>query len=519
VVTCVLTSDATCPTGNPATSNTITMTVNPNLPVSITITADATTVCTGATVNFTATPVNGGTTPAYQWQVNAINVPGATNPTYTYTPANGDVVTCILTSNATCATGNPATSNQITITVDNSLPVSVSIAADATTVCTGTTINFTATPTNGGTTPAYQWQVNAINVPGATNPTYSYTPANGDVVTCILTSNATCATGNPATSNQITITVDNSLPVSVSIAADATTVCTGTTVNFTATPTNGGTTPAYQWQVNAINVPGATNPTYTYTPANGDVVTCILTSNATCATGNPATSNQITITVDSSLPVSVSIVASANPVCAGTAVTFTATPTNGGITPSYQWQVNAINVPGATNPNYSYTPANGDVVTCILTSNATCATGNPATSNQITITVDSSLPVSVSIVASANPVCSATPVTFTATPTNGGTTPAYQWQVNAINVPGATNPTYTYTPANGDVVTCILTSNATCATGNPATSNQITITVDSSLPVSVSIAADATTVCTGHYSQLYSHTNQWRDNPCLPVAG
>ena len=109
------------------------------------------------------------------------------------------------------------------------------------------------------------------------------------------------------------------------------------------------------------------------------------------------------MTVNPNLPVSVSIVASANPVCANTAVTFTATPTNERTTPSYQWKVNGI-TSGTNNNIYTYTPVNGDIVTCMLTSNITCPTGNPATSNAITMTVNPNLPVSVSIVASANPV-------------------------------------------------------------------------------------------------------------------
>jgi hypothetical protein len=126
------------------------------------------------------------------------------------------------------------------------------------------------------------------------------------------------------------------------------------------------------------------------------------------------------------LPVNVSVAASANPVCAGTSVTFTATPINGGTTPAYQWKVNGSNVSGATNASYGFTPANGDVVICVLTSSETCTSGNPATSNAITMTVNQLLPVSVSVAALANPVCEGTSVTFTATPTNGGTTPAYQ---------------------------------------------------------------------------------------------
>jgi hypothetical protein len=186
-------------------------------------------------------------------------------------------------------------------------------------------------------------------------------------------------------------------------------------------------------------------------------------------------------------PASISVAPSANPVCEGSGVTFTATPANGGTTPAYQWKVNGAIIPGATSATYAYPPALNDAVACVLTSNATCVTGNPATSNAITMTVNPVLPVSVSITASANPVDEGTAVTFTATVTNGGALPVYQWKVNGSNVPGATNSTYAYVPAHLDSIACVLTSGAPCATGSPATSNTVSMVVNSVVPLTATL--------------------------------
>jgi predicted secreted protein len=208
---------------------------------------------------------------------------------------------------------------------------------------------------------------------------------------------------------------------------------------------------------------------------------------ATYLTGNM--NGSLVVTALANNPVSVAIAASSNPVCSGTSVTFTANPTNGGTTPTYQWKVNGISQ-GPNSSTFTYTPVNTDAISCVLTSNAGCATGNPATSNTVTMAVNAVLPVSVSIVPSSNPICSGTSVTFTATPTNEGTTPTYQWKVNGISQ-GTNNATYTYTPLNNDAITCVLTSNASCPSGNPATSNTVTMSVNPVLPVSVAIAASS----------------------------
>jgi uncharacterized protein (TIGR02145 family) len=115
---------------------------------------------------------------------------------------------------------------------------------------------------------------------------------------------------------------------------------------------------------------------------NNDVVSCVLTSYELCITNSPALSNQILMIEVNNLPAGVSITTSSNPFCPGSSVTFLATPTNGGTTPSYLWKVNGITV-GTNSNTYSYNPQNGDSVRCIMTSNLSCVTGNPASSAKI----------------------------------------------------------------------------------------------------------------------------------------
>src|SRR5690606_32630829 len=102
------------------------------------------------------------------------------------------------------------------------------IDADLTEICEGQTVILTASPDNGGTNPVYAWYVNGTVVPDETLVTFAYEPEDGDVVYATLTSDLACATDNPATSNEITITTDQ-LPVAVTIDADLTEICEGQT--------------------------------------------------------------------------------------------------------------------------------------------------------------------------------------------------------------------------------------------------------------------------------------------------
>ena len=470
----------------------VTVTVLPVTPVSIAISASANPVCTGTTVTFTATPVNPGTSPGYQWKVNGTNV-GAGSPTYSYIPLNGDNVICILTSTALCASGNPATSNNIIMSVSNAIPVSLAIAPDVNPACQGTTVTFTGTPVNPGPSPVYQWKVNGLNS-GTSSQVFAFVPLNGDVVSCILTSDASCASGNPATSNSVIMMVNSDIPVSITISASENPVCTGTAVTFTATPNNPGTSPAYQWKVNGTNA-GSSNPGFSYIPLNGDVVTCVLTSNASCASGNIATSNSILMSVNASLPLSVTI--SANPgiaLCQGTVVTYTASPLNAGLSPSFQWFLNG-NLVGGNNPVWSNIPANGDAILCIVTSNALCAANNPATSDTILMTISSALVAEVSVSANHAMICPGTRVTFNAAAVNEGSAPVYEWLISGIQAQQGISPVFiTNSLLAGQPVICRLTSSLTCVAQQTVSSPPLTLSQASSPVV---ILSDKEYLCTG----------------------
>ena len=337
---------------------------------------------------------------------------------------------------------------------------SVNLGPDST-VCSGQTVTFDA---GACITCAYQWvnlTLGQMNI--GNGQTYTTGTAGTYMVT--VTGPNFCMTRDT-----VQLFVNPLFPVTLSISASANSICTSTLITYIAIAGNPGTAPVYHWLVNG-NPVGINNNSYSYVPLNGDVVSCILTSNVNCPSNNPATSNSIVMIVNPILPVSVSITASENPFCPGSPVTFTATPTHGGTTPHYEWRVNGT-IAGTDSPGFTYNPVNGDQVYCILTSSELCISGNPAFSVSITMVQNNGFQAGVSITASSNPFCPGTPVTFTATPSNGGATPDYQWKVNGINT-GINSFSFTYNPINNDSVRCIMTSFLPCVTGSPASSAKI----------------------------------------------
>ena len=375
---------------------------------------------------------------------------------------------------------------------------SITISTPYTDICFGSPYEFTATVQNAGPSPVYQWQVDGRNV-GTNSPTLSQSVMQaGFVVRCLLT---VTGGGNTVTvaSNELNMWSSGEKTPEVEITASATTICAGGTVTFTAVNKSGNLNPSWEWTVNGAPA-GTNSPTFTTsTLTNGAVVACRM--RVPHCGGNGTTkddSNPISISVKP-MTATVAITASPAAVCRGGMVELKAKATDGGPNPTYQWKVNGVNT-GTGSATFRYQPADGDEVVCMMTPDqVTGCNGAAVTSNTIKLKVTDGQPPAVTITASDNNVCEGTPVHFTTTTDNTGTSPAYQWEVNGVKA-GTNSPTFTSTDLkNGDQVVCVVSApNSAC----PAlqTSNAITLQLKPAPMVTLSPAD--TTVKAGAVVQL-----------------
>jgi large repetitive protein len=197
---------------------------------------------------------------SYQWQQNSgsgfVNISDNAHLSGTATPTlriisvpaswNGYEFRCLATGAGYSAVRHLSVAQQI-------VPA-VTISADQTKVCSGTTVTFTASPLNPGSAPLYQWKRNGIPV-GSGGITYNSSQfSNGDVVSLIMTSNALCAIPDTAASNAITLTVGLATAPTIRQSGDSL---------FSSSATGN------QWYLNGVPIPGATGAAYKPTQSGG----------------------------------------------------------------------------------------------------------------------------------------------------------------------------------------------------------------------------------------------------------
>lgn len=481
IVSLKLTSSVSCVTNAVAQSNTVQIQRTEQQNAGVSISAGSMT-CPSAGINFSAAIVNGGANPLIQWRKNGVET-GISSSSFSSTQLlQNDVIDAIVTSSAACINQATVISNPITVNYTTIVIPTVTITSSQTNICSGTTVVFTANPVDGGSNPVIKWYLNGMFT-GVTGNTFSSnTLNNNDVIKARLISSASCVQTPVAESNVINMQVSSTVTPAVTIAANQTTICTGTTVTFTASASNGGTAPSFQWYINNNNT-GQTGAVFSSGALqNGDQVKVIMTSNANCLTSPNATSNIITIQVNGTVTPVVTLTADRISICQGNQITFLATPVNGGASPVYQWRVNGSVV---GNNNQTYTTGslnNNDQVMVVMTSNLSCATPLQVNSNIIAVSVTGTVVPTISISGQIS-VTSGQASSLTSSITNGGASPVYNWQDSTSthgwqSIPAGNTATYNYIAgATGDKVRCLLTSNENCASPSQVYSNWLQFVV------------------------------------------
>ena len=354
-----------------------------------------TSICLGQQVTYTAFISNGGLSPSYQWKRNGVNV-GTNSSTYTSSAiSNGDVITCELTSNATCADSPFATSNALTMVVNS---IATPSFTQVPPVCTGsimlplptlsnnlisgtwlpamnntatTTYTFTPDANQCGTTTTMTIVVNPITMPSFTQvsgicagetllplPTTSnngitgtWSPALNNTFTTTYT--FTPNGGQCASEGTMTIFVNpNTTPSFTQVPA----ICAGVSLLPLPTTSNNGISGSWAPALN-----NATTTTYTFTPAVGQC----------------ASTASMTITVNPNITPSFSPVGS---YCAGQSISPLPTTSLNGISGSWSPVLN-----NTITTNYNFTPSGGQ---CATTTNTIIVINENPT---VTLTFDGAI--------------------------------------------------------------------------------------------------------------------------------
>jgi len=243
----------------------------------------------------------------------------------------------------------------------SSVQLQLSSAQDTVRVCSAT--NYIVSVTiSGGTVDQLQWQRNLNDIAGAATNSYTVTQPGFYRVVGKL------SCGKIA-SKTILVIFGGTPPV-VNLSPGDTSICLGSSATLSA---SGAT--SYNWSP-------TTGLTVTSTSTAVVQPSSTTTYTVTGFSGGCAATKSATISVIPNVVPTVSISQSS---CVNSSITYTASPTNAGVSPVYKWYVNNVLVD--TGRVFTYDNViNGSEIYVQLTSSALCAT--PRTVSSLRIAAD-----------------------------------------------------------------------------------------------------------------------------------
>lgn len=444
-------------------------------PASLTIEPASGGICTGTANTFRASASNMGPVVRYQWSKNGSPV-GNDHPVYQANDlVTGDAISCVATNASGCDNAAQATAS-FSLQAKPALQPAITITSTSQVACNCVPISFTATVTNGGSEPVYEWLLNGKKTGATTKKFIISNLMPGDILTCVYRDNSGCIANGGVVSNAITMTSTADQTITASVTASPSTICQGMLATFTVSAINPDFKPFYQWKVND-NPTGPDNPVFTSsTLTNGDRITCTITLAPGPCESLPYTTPPVSVKIlPKTIPtIEIAPSSASNQFCPGVPASFQAFFANAGDHPTFQWMINGGNA-GTSSDIFNTTALqDGDQVSCMLIVDpayAGCTTRPTVTSTSISASIINKPAPTMSISADKTALCSGETLTFTATMANAGTDPVIQWQVDgSIRATGTSFSTSTLN--NGALVSALLTPGAG-ACNIPVASNTI----------------------------------------------
>jgi gliding motility-associated-like protein len=188
----------------------------------------------------------------------------------------------------------------------------------------------------------------------------------------ICSSLSACTENNIKANEPFCIMIEGRTLELLSISTSADTICFGDNASLTSQGIWGVPPYSYSWDNG-----GGSGQMVSVSPASKTMYSVTITDQ--CA--NTATGD---VTVNPN-KASVTIEATSTRLLSGSSVTFTAKSSNGGLSPSYQWKINGVNV-GTNSATFTTNSlVNNDVVSCDMYGSDVCTAAIP--SNLIKVSV------------------------------------------------------------------------------------------------------------------------------------
>lgn len=353
-------------------SNTLTVTVLPDVAPTIGAEPQGATVAYGGTITLSVA-ANGGPPPTYQWYQNGTAIAGAVASTYLKTnAAAGDSgnYTVVVTNSAGSVTSTPAA-----ITVSAPVAPVITTQPEGAALAYGSPLNLSVTAT-GQPAPTFQWYLNNTAIPDATGSTYlvyGATTANSGSYTVVVSNLA-----GTVTSAAAAVTVSPPVAPTMTTQPQSVTVAYEGTLSLMAAAT-GTPAPTAQWYFNGQPLAGEDSNFYVVAPAfpaNSGTYTVVYTN-----AGGSVTSAGAVVTVEPPTPPTIQQQPGNVQAAAGSPASLAVTATGSGPL-AYQWSENGLPIPGATTTAYhiaSVSAANAGTYAVTITGPGGSITSLPGT--------------------------------------------------------------------------------------------------------------------------------------------